>query len=441
MTSQRTAVPGSWLDRALRGSVRCAFLLSLFAASVLAACGGAGNQADDSTTNDDLGAGGSEKPELARILVWPDPEEDLEEILEDAMANGAQSFEPVEGTPFYLVILAPGTDPDAFLEALDDDVRVVDGERDIRLSSAEGGAGTLPVGQDQFDFSMVGPQPELQRIGLSQAGNRATGAGVRVAVIDSGVVATHVLLQGRIEAGGYDFVDMDNDPTDEANGLDDDEDGLVDEGFGHGTFVSSLILAIAPDVTILPFRVLDSDSNGLASHVAQAMNMAVEAGVDVINLSLGMEHKVGVIGEAIRNARDNGILVIASAGNTGAEEATFPATISIALSTTAVDPNDQLAPFASYGDDVDLSAPGAPLLGAYPSSDFAAAEWGGTSFAAALVTGGYALVKELQPTWSFSEISAWLADTAVDIDPQNTQYTGELGEGRLDLDAATTFGP
>jgi subtilisin family serine protease len=340
----------------------------------------------------------------------------------------------------YLIEVPAGADLEELLRELEDDARVVEGEEDRPLSSPEGGGATLPLGGDFFEFQ-IADQPELLRIGAAAARARATGAGVRVAVIDSGISPTHVSLAGHVEPGGWDFVGSDPDPTDEPNGLDDDGDGLVDEGFGHGTFVSSLVLALAPGATILPYRVLDSDSNGLASDVAEAIVRAADAGVDVINLSLGMEHRVLAVGEAVKHARERGVMVVVSAGNTGQEEVTFPASLSSAFSVTAVDASDVLAPFASWGGDVDVSAPGVELIGAYPTAPDAAVMWSGTSFSAALVTGTFALVRELDPLEQPETLLQRIRQTAVDVKALNPgEVQGKMGEGRLDADAAT-LGP
>ena len=370
-----------------------------------------------------------------RVLVRPAEGEDVYAIANEA---GGHVVREVEGTRFFILEF-PSTDAvEAFMDELDGDARVIDAERDIVISSPEGGGATLPLGSELLLFGVIPDQDELVRIGAPAARARATGQGVRVAVVDSGVVATHASLVGRIESGGWDFVDQDSDPTDMPNGLDDDGDGLIDEGFGHGTFVSSLVLALAPDTTILPYRVLNSDSTGLASHVAAAITMAADAGVHAINLSLGMEHRSIAIGEAIVYAKDQGVMVIASAGNTGNEEVTFPATISFATSVTSVGPLDVRAYFASYGSDMDLSAPGLELWGAYPVEQDTAVQWSGTSFSAALVTGAFCLVRELRPAWSAPHIIQHLEDTADEaVHIVNGSIGNKMGEGRLDLDAAT----
>jgi hypothetical protein len=413
-----------------RGRPACLALLGA-ACLLLAACGGGGSSPD--APQDAPAPLVQDKT----VLVRPAPGEDIAAIVASVDVAG-EVVRRIHGTDFYLVRLSSGTSVEAFLARLEGDARVLEREPDRVVSAPEGGGATIPVGSDLFDFSVVADQPELVRIGAPIARTRATGLGVRIAVIDSGVVAGHVLLAGHIEPGGWDYVAGDPDPTDEPNGLDDDQDGLVDEGFGHGTFASSLILAVAPDVSILPYRVLNSDSTGLASHVAEAIVAATDAGVHAINLSLGMEHRNAVVGQAVLYARDAGVLVFASAGNTGQHEITYPAAMAFAEAVTAVDGADVKAPFASYGDNVDLAAPGVALLGAWPVAPDTAVAWSGTSFSAALVSGAYALVRELHPTWLPLQITAHLESTS---DPTllvvNPTLAGQLGQGRLDLDAAT----
>jgi subtilisin family serine protease len=239
-----------------------------------------------------------------------------------------------------------------------------------------------------------------------------------------------------VDADGWDLVDGDPDPTEERNGLDDDGDGQRDEGFGHGTFVASLVLAVAPDARILPIRVLDTDCVGHASLLASAITMAADRGAHVINLSAGMATRAKVVEDAIGSARSRGVWVVVASGNTGVEDVHFPAALSNAESVTSVDGQDRRSPFASFGSEVDLAAPGQDLLGAFPEGS-GTAWWSGTSFSAALVSGAYALVRERHPEWGGEEVLKHLEDTATAIDALNPSVAGRLGEGRLDLDAAT----
>jgi subtilisin family serine protease len=210
---------------------------------------------------------------------------------------------------------------------------------------------------------------------------------------------------------------------------------LIDEGHGHGTFVASLVLAVAPGARILPVRVLDSDSVGTSSGLAAAIDYAVTHGASVINLSIGMPSEVRVVRQAIQSARQQGVLVVSSAGNTGLGDVQFPAAVSDALSVTSVNDAGVRAPFASYGSAVDLSAPGMDVLGAFPSAS-GTARWSGTSFSAAIVSGAAALVFARFPGMDGDQVRQRLEDTAVSVDAMNPAFAGRLGRGRVDLAAA-----
>ncbi len=398
---------------------------------ILSACGTGGTATTDAPPGSPPPPpppGTSETQVLVEVALGEDPAT----VVGDA---GGVLIGPVAGTAFYLVEIPAGVTVAEFISSLEDDGRVLQSEEDVGLSAPEGGGATLPFGGDDLTVD-IGRQPELLRIGLLQAHARTTGLGVRIAVIDTGVLPTHPLLVGHIGLGGRDFVDGDLDPTDMPNGADDDGDGLIDEGYGHGTFVASLILAVAPDATIVPFRVLNSDSVGSASTLAEAISAAVAIGVDVINISAGMDLKAEVVKQAVANAERFEVAVITSTGNTGIQDVTFPATLSKAFSVTAVDSADRKADFASFGDDVDFAAPGVALIGAFPNPS-GTARWSGTSFSAAIVSGAFALVRAAFPLLKADDVARRLRDTTVDIDPLNPLYLDLMGRGRLDLNAAT----
>ena len=258
-----------------------------------------------------------------------------------------------------------------------------------------------------------------------------------VAVIDTGIIASSPVLAGRIAPGGRDFVDGDLDPSDVGNGLDDDGDGLIDEGVGHGTFVASLILSVAPNARILPIRALNSDAVGTASTVARAIAYAVAQHADVINVSAGLQNQLLMIDQAIANAKASGVYVVAAAGNRNLAQIDFPAGSSDVEAVTALDAGAQKAPFASFSSAVDLSAPGVDLIGWHPGGFTGTARWSGTSFSTALVTGCFALLKGHDPLTPNRDLWKRLEDTAASVDAVNPAYAGRLGRGRIDLAAAT----
>lgn len=404
--------------------------LALGLAFGLAACGGGGG---GSSGGGDDGGGPPPPPSATVVLVNPTSLEDLEELCDD---KGATIVGPVEGTDYYEVSVPDGVDVDDFLEDLDDELEVEDGEHDEGVGVPEGGGGTQAAFVDDV-FASIATQPALALIGAPTAHGRGyDGTGVVVAVIDTGVVASSPALAGRLVAG-YDFVEGDTNPADVANGVDEDKDGLFDEGVGHGTFVASLVLAVAPNAMIMPLRVLNSDSIGTAAALARAIQYAVANGADVINFSGGLAGQSLVIVQAAENAKAAGVYVVSAAGNRNLAQVDYPANASAVWAVSAVDATSRKASFASYGSDVDFVAPGIDLLGAHPRAPSGLARWSGTSFSTALVTGAFALLRGEDAVSPSKDLFERLEDTAVAVDALNPLYVGKLGKGRLDLGAAT----
>lgn len=226
------------------------------------------------------------------------------------------------------------------------------------------------------------------------AGVDATGQGVRVAVLDTGIDHRHPSLRGSIRLR-LDLVDGDWMPTDVGNGIDDDGDGFIDESVGHGTHVAGIIRLIAPDAEILAYRVLDSDGQGTVVRVAEAIEHAVEAGADVISVSFGTEEeqKSKVLRAALEYAEDNNVAIVAAAGNDAGDKKRYPASDKRVISVAAYDADDaDLATFATHGKWVDVAAPGVDITSTIPGGGYAT--WSGSSMAAPFVAAQLALMVE-----------------------------------------------
>ena len=115
---------------------------------------------------------------------------------------------------------------------------------------------SLPLVTGDLGFSI---RPE--GLGFDEAHKIVRGGRVVVAILDGGFNLDHPFVAGNV-LPGYDAVDRDGDVNDRGNGLDDDADGVVDEGLGHGTFVAGMVLLAAPDATILALRVRDDEGKG-----------------------------------------------------------------------------------------------------------------------------------------------------------------------------------
>jgi subtilisin family serine protease len=422
---------------------RLGHLLLLALALAAAACGGGGAPANQAAPPEPAPAPEAPPPPdgtpygTADGHVLAKPAADLLVPFPLVLASlGSAELGPVEGTSYVRARVPQGETPAGFVARLESDARVAAAELDLGLAGPEGNGRTIPAGGTLLSVSLAS-QPDLVRIGIDAAQARSRGAGVLVAVLDSGVVAGHAFLDGRLAEGGRDFVRDDADPAEERNALDDDEDGAIDEGWGHGTFVASLVLAVAPDARVLPVRVLGSDLFGTSSGVAAAIVYAARQGCDVIHVSVSAPPEVRVVREAVENARLLGAVVIASAGNSGAEDVGAEQGASGVFLVTALDPDDLRAEFASFGAGVALAAPGVDVHGAFPSVDPDTAVWSGTSFSAPLVSGAFALLRELDVLSSPDVLLERLRRTAMPVDALNPGLEGKLGAGRLDLDAAT----
>lgn len=426
------------------------FASALLAATLLPACGGGGAGGASSeggvvldgnpTTGGGGAAAGGETPTTpppsivkTRVVVDPSTPQALEELCK---AKDATILGECEGTDYCIVEIPKGTKIEDFLKDLEDEPCVEDAQPDEDVKFPEGDGTTLPAFVEE-DLSGIRAQVAVDRIGARAAQSRGRrGSGAVVAVIDTGVDFTHPSLAGRLLPTGYDFIGGDNDPTDEGNGRDDNRDGHVDEGVGHGTFVASLVLAVAPGCKIMPIRALDGDAMGTAAGVARAIVWAAQNGATVINFSGGLDRDLRLIRQAVEYAQARNVPVVASAGNrAGAVD--FPASHPATIAVTSVDLLDVRSGFAAFGPQVDFVAPGEDLLGAHPLSPSGVARWSGTSFAAALASGGFALVMAGIEPVPYAEHVAWLQATAVPVDAVNPDFAGGLGAGRLDLDAAT----
>lgn len=259
-----------------------------------------------------------------------------------------------------------------------------------------------------------------------QNGQPVRGRGIRVAVIDTGIDYTHPDLGGCFGpgckvAGGYDFYNNDADPFDDN---------------GHGTHVAGIIAAngtikgVAPEATLLAYKVLGQDGSGWASTVIAALEVAAnpdgdpmtDDGAHVINMSLGGGgNPDDPLSQAVDQAVQRGSVVVVAAGNEGGY-ATIgsPGSARRAITVAASTKYDERANFSSRGPipgywDVakpDLIAPGASITSSTPSGY---QSWSGTSMAAPHVAGAAALLRQIRPSWKPDDIKANLMNNTLDL--------------------------
>jgi subtilisin family serine protease len=329
--------------------------------------------------------------------------------------------------PIYRVSVIGAADTQAVIAALELEPTVFEAEANAIHSSPEARKSTAwTVGTPTAYAAQWAPQA----MRLPQAHALSQGAGVRVAVLDTGVDAKHPALAGKL-LPGYDFVDGDFDPS---------EVFAPGSPSGHGTHVTGLVALAAPAAKIMPLRVLDAQGMGNAWVLAEAMlhavdpdrNPATDDGVQVINMSLGsvnrthlFDNVMKLVACAIPAPTDpantftdpsynldrqrcdgfGGAVVVAAAGNDGSEDIRqYPAAEGAygLLPVTASTAQRRLATFANFGSWVDVAAPGEGITSTMVGGRYAT--WSGTSMAAPLAAGAAALLKSREPGLSAKDI-------------------------------------
>ena len=383
-----------------------------------------------------------------------------------ASFTGVGVLQQIEGRPIYLVsyelnATQVADDVNLVLDSLVAQGRLTWAELNYAGQTGEGRTDSLwlsglGIGSSQFQGQYAAPL-----LGLGGAHATSRGAGVVVAVLDTGIDSSHPALAGGVSPQGVSFVPGSAQWSDVGDGLDSDGDGLVDEQVGHGTFVAGLIRLVAPDAMLLPVRVLDSDGIANNFQIARAVAWSIDRGAHVVNMSLGEDYESITIMDVVAEAKSKGVAVVGAAGNRATDDPKeYPASDANAIGVTALDWSDARAPFANFGNQLDLAAPGDSIVMG-PGADLAKAiigpvpgggygVWEGTSFATAFVSGTAALVRAQHPEWPTKTVPrgaivdtllATLVETGVNTDAQNPGFAGELGGARISAAAAVAAGP
>ncbi len=285
------------------------------------------------------------------------------------------------------------------------------------------------LGTSNDPYFLQGSQWHLSKIQAPTAWDTTIGSSSQiVAVIDSGVRASHPDLVGKVLVG-YDFVANDNDANDEN---------------GHGTGVAGTlspgsnnqigVCGVAWLNPILPVRVLDANGSGTYSAIANGIIYAADRGAKVINLSLGGTASSRALQDAVNYAWNKQCVLVAAAGNNGSNVAFYPAACTNVVAVSATDASDSRPTWSNFGSYVDVSAPGVDILSVYGSDQYAA--WNGTSFSSPVASGVVALMAAANSTLSNVQL--------VDLLIKNSDDIGALGKdvyygnGRVNANRAVT---
>ena len=201
-----------------------------------------------------------------------------------------------------------------------------------------------------------------QKIEADYAWNTTIGNhSVLVAVIDTGIDYTHPDLSENYIALGHDWVNDDDDPLDDN---------------GHGTHCVGIVAAVLnnavgiagiANVSVMAEKGLDAYGYGTEDDLANAIIDAVDNGADILSNSWGGSDDSILIHDAVRYAYDNGVLVVAAAGNDATSSKLYPAAYDEVVAVTATDSSDYPASFTNFGDWVDVAAPGVDIYSTLPT--------------------------------------------------------------------------
>jgi type VII secretion-associated serine protease mycosin len=261
---------------------------------------------------------------------------------------------------------------------------------------------------------------------VDQAQRITKGAGVIVALLDTGVDGSHPDLKGAVLPGRQ---VVQNKPAGnlDANGHGTGMAGVI-AGRGHGGGAG--VLGIAPEAKIMPVRPVND-----SYFVAQGIRWAVANGAKVINMAFATRDSES-LRAAVREAAAADVVLIGTSGNDGDtdNEPEYPGAYPEMLTVGAVDRKNKVAKFSNHGKQVDLVAPGVDIPGPAPDNDYVLGD--GTSGAAAIVAGAAALIRAKFPDLSAAEVVDRLTGTAIDRGAKGRD--DYYGIGQLDLLAALT---
>jgi subtilisin family serine protease len=353
---------------------------------------------------------------------------------------GAKSFKLLRGS-LHTYILEVGVDKDILhaIELLAAEPAVEYAEPDYLAQFA--GVPDDPLYSEQWG---------LAKVQAESAWEQTTGSpSIVIAIIDSGVDLTHEDLApnlwinpGEIASNGLD--DDNNGFLDDTSGWNFvDSNNLVQDTIGHGTLVAGIaaaksnnsvgIASVCSNCRIMPVKV--SQSSGIANYsdIAAGIYYAANKGARVINISLGGYSDSITVMDAINYALSKNIIIVGGAGNDNQSTPFYPAAYEGVIGVAGTDQDDIKVDTSNFGDWVDVSAPGENILST-TLGDYGIDT--GTSYAAPFVSGAAGLLLTLHPEWTPAMVRSQFMHTTDELYNLNPSFIGLLGSGRLNIAAA-----
>ena len=307
-------------------------------------------------------------------------------------------------------------EPDYVVEVADVDEDDLEGAVDAKDNSS---TPNDPKYSDQWNFTQMNVSGAWEKGLYGQKIDKSAASNVKVAIVDSGIVGSGGSQQQH--------EDLDYSHVLEGVNLVDSTSGTPDT-LGHGTFIAGLIAAknnnglgisgIAPEVDLYPVRIFGSTGRCATSTVVEGIYQAVEAGADVINLSLGSEYSSTDMEEACQAAVNSGAIVVAAAGNDGVATNNYPAAYDCVVGVASTDQDETPSYYSNYGtDNVWVAAPGAKvtsLLNTFSNGQSQYTCGSGTSYSTPEVVALGALSKSVFADFTQSDFKELLKDTSTD---------------------------
>jgi subtilisin family serine protease len=277
----------------------------------------------------------------------------------------------------------------------------------------------------QKSYAQLMNLPEVWALG--RRGDRS----VSVGVIDSGVRLDHIDFNSKhiLSLPEHNYI-KEHEDVDEGDPDYGDESNWTPDNDSHGTFVAGIIaaglnngLCIAgaqPDVTIVPYKVFDKDAGGSLSDLLAALGDAIDEGMDVVNMSLGLEEgdisssTSTILKTLCQEAAKSGVLVIAAAGNGGDDTLHYPASYPEVVGVGSVNKDGIHSTWSQTGENVYVCAPGEQVASLRATSNDDTYISSGTSFASPYVAAAAALAKSLRPELTQDEFMRVLRESSED---------------------------
>lgn len=285
-------------------------------------------------------------------------------------------------------------------------------------------------------------QWHLTKISSPSAWDISTGLpSTKVAVIDTGFALNHQDLSSKFDiANAYDFANNDTSPmagTSNPSG----------QYVSHGTLTAGLVGAatnnsvgvssLGWNLTVLPLQALDDDGFGDTASIISAINWSVSKGAKVISLSLGSDQQDALLEQAINSAVSSGVVVVAASGNDGCDCMLYPGNYSSLISVGASNSSDSRSAFSSYGDNLDVVAPGegtirTTYMNASNMASLYTTNASGTSISTPIVSALAGLVKSIKPDMTPAEVETMIRSGADKVSGMGDQnFTKQYGYGRV----------